>query len=147
MKYEIKKPSFKDIIFFSKNIIGKLPVKEFMDTLKEKITEINKLNLIEAELQNRIKAGHKITNKEEKEQELRISKINSLSQEMLFDAVQLLFSNIEKIEGSLYEFFGKMSGMTADEFSELDFDIATDIIKEFFIQEGFYDFFKKASTL
>jgi hypothetical protein len=57
------------------------------------------------------------------------------------------FENLHLAEYEVNEFFGSLTGMTANEFSELEFEKTLEIIKEFKEISGIENFFKSAGQL
>lgn len=80
--------------------------------------------------------------------DLDFSKINTegLTQTQAGMAiVKMIFENLDKAENEINEFIGDLAGMTAEEFSELDFEDTVEIIKQFKEIKGLDVFFKQVA--
>ena len=146
MNVKLKNPSFKDLIYFTKNILGKVPYKKFLKELQDTLSELNSLQRTESIYVLSLEDNREPSREEQIEQDHRNDKIAELSQKLIMDVVTLLLDNIENIEEGVCVFFGKMANMTADEFGELEGAEAISIMKEFITQQGGFDsFFNKVS--
>lgn len=63
------------------------------------------------------------------------------------DVAGIIFANIEKCKGSLYQLLSQLSGLTKDEIAALDLDVFMEMIIDVVKKEEFKSFFKAASKL
>lgn len=63
------------------------------------------------------------------------------------DIVGIIFANMEKCKGSLYQLLSQLSGLTKEEIAALDIDVFAEMIIDVVKKEEFKSFFKVASKL
>lgn len=142
---KLRKLTWKQTGYFVKNIAKPINLKKIFKDFAEKTGELNKLQREEVLYLTKLDEGKfKPSMEDMQKQDERVEKINELGQELIFDIVNTIVDNYETIEIHINTFFGELAGMTPQEFENLSFDEATDIISEFVKEQG-AGFFKKVS--
>lgn len=73
--------------------------------------------------------------------------VSSVGFMIAMDVAGIIFANIEKCKGSLYQLLSQLSGLTKDEISTMDLDVFMEMIIDVVKKEEFKSFFKAASKL
>lgn len=120
-----------DDIFLVINIVSKIGLKEFKDTLQD--DTLGKL------------IGN-LTKKDENEsEELNLSTVYTVGGAVLLPMADIVLGNLHKCKGDIYQLLANLTGKTYEEIADLDGVVFFEMVMDFFKKPELADFWKVVS--